>query len=184
MDGNNVFWSSAIDANAGDSVRVLMETGLYNPHVLYEYFDQALEQGKDKVVEALLESPIIDPTFNFNEPITVAGGNGHLDTVKVLLRDPRISLDARTETSSSQIYPYKYWNYGPIMAAVLGKHEDVLEVLLADERAAKLQPNLFAHIFYLAVNEVGDDSINQILVKSGFIPDEFLQKMGGRNKYL
>ncbi len=42
-------------------------------------------------LKVLLSDPRVDPSANDNEALQLASENGHLDVVKVLLEDPRVS---------------------------------------------------------------------------------------------
>lgn len=87
---------------------------------------QASINGSTDIVVELLKHPMIDVNMTIREstPLMVACANGHLETVKILLNDQRVSVNY---TSAHRV---GYRHVNALLFAVECDHMDVVEQLL------------------------------------------------------
>ena len=94
----------------------------------FSQFLSACETGSVDMVASLIE--LVDPQAECNEAIQYASQNGHIDIVRLLLKDPRVD-------------PSDLKNYAIQLASQNG-HIDVVRLLLDDPRVDPSDDNNLA----------------------------------------
>jgi hypothetical protein len=92
-------------------------------------FYGAIKNNCPNIVEQCIKEGY-DPSENDNQPIIEASGSGHLNVVKLLLKDPRVDPSAQGNWAIRRAYIYRY----PDITKFLLKQPAVLKSLSLEDR--------------------------------------------------
>ena len=119
-------------------------------------------------VKELLKDQRVNPSAQNNSALISAASNGHLEVVKVLLRNDKLNISNK---GNSILFIYSVTIFWFTFFSALGMitflacengHTTVVEELLKDERL-EISSTLSAQLFYIAVSKQNNSMILSLL---------------------
>lgn len=90
--------------------------------------------GRDHIMQQLLDDGRADPTSDDHQPIKLTVKRGHVSTLRILLKDPRVTPNASLAATLHFSFPSLRCDLYLLHLATTNNHPDVVQVLLQDGR--------------------------------------------------